>query len=101
MIENIECMKDIITFVSENVRIVLDNKTQFHLETTSLLKIIENISKEKGYEKDVIIYNFLMCCKNKYIESNVYNNKLSEPTYFIDCIVSNITSKGLDFINQD
>lgn len=72
MIENIACMKDIVEFVSDNVKVVVEWDDKFHLSTTSLYKIIENLSQERGYEKETIISNFLLCCKYHYIESNTF-----------------------------
>lgn len=70
MVENIDCMKRIVEFVFNNVKVVVERNDKFHLETTSLYKIIETLSKENRYDKETIISNFLLCCKYHYIESN-------------------------------
>lgn len=100
MQENTICMKDIIKFVSNNIKVVIDRGDKFHLETTSLYKIIENLSKDKGYEKETIISNFLLCCKYRYIESNTFSNDLSASTSFVKCIVTDVTDIGLQFMNN-
>ena len=50
MVENVTCMKAILEFVTDNIKVVVDRDNKFHLETTSLYKIVENLS-DKGYEK--------------------------------------------------
>lgn len=100
MIENAGCMRDIVEFVSNNVKVVVERDNRFRLETTSLYKIIETLSKENGYEKETIISNFLLCCKYHYIESNTFSNDLSTPTSFVNCKVTDVTDKGLQFINN-
>lgn len=82
MIENIACMKDIVEFVSNSIKVVVEPNNKFHLETTSLYKIVENLSKENEHEKETIISNFLLCCKYNYIESDTFTNNLSNSTSF-------------------
>lgn len=100
MVENVACMIDIVKFVSKNVKVVIERDNKFHLESTSLYKIIETLSKENGYEKESIISNFLLCCKYHYIESNTFSNDLSKSTSFVNCKVTDVTEKGLQFINN-
>lgn len=100
MIENIACMKDIVEFVSDNAKVVVDSNDKFHLTSTSLYKIIENLSKEKEYEKETIISSFLLCCQYNYIKSNTFDNNLSSPTSFTSCKVTNVTSQGIKFLNN-
>ena len=45
MIENIACMKDIVEFVSSSIKVIVDQNNKLHLETTSLYKIVESLSK--------------------------------------------------------
>lgn len=100
MIENIGCMRDIVEFVSKNVKVVVERDNKFRLETTSLYKVIETLSKEKGYEKETIISNFLLCCKYHYIESDTYTNNLSNATSFSSCKVTDITPQGIQFLHK-
>lgn len=100
MIENVACMGDIIEFVSKNVKVVIERDNKFRLESTSLYKIIETLSKENGYEKETIISNFLLCCKYHYIESNTFSNDLSTPTLFVNCKVTDITPQGIQFLHK-
>lgn len=100
MIENVACMRDIIEFVSKNVKVVIERDNKFRLESTSLYKIIETLSEENGYEKETIISNFLLCCKYHYIESNTFSNDLSTPTSFVNCKVTDITPQGIQFLHK-
>lgn len=100
MTENIACMKDIVEFVSNSINVVVETNNKFHLETTILYKIIETLSKEKEYEKEVIISNFLLYCKYHYIESDTFANNLSNSTSFSSCKVTCITSQGIQFIQK-
>lgn len=100
MIENMPCMKDIVDFVFNNVKVVVERDNKFHLEPTSLYKIVEELSKENKYEKETIISNFLLCCKYHYIESNTFTNNLTNSTSLISCKVTSITEQGLQFINN-
>lgn len=100
MVENVACMRDIVEFVSKNVKVVIERDNKFRLESTSLYKIIETLANEKGYDKETIISNFLLCCKYHYIESNTFTNNLSNSTSFVSCKVTDITDKGLQFINN-
>lgn len=100
MVENVACMRDIIEFVSKNVKVVIERDNKFRLESTSLYKIIETLSEENGYEKETIISNFLLCCKYHYIESNTFSNDLSKTTSFVNCKVTDVTDKGLQFMNN-
>lgn len=70
------------------------------LESTSLYKIIETLSEENGYEKETIISNFLLCCKYHYIESNTFSNDLNKATSYVSCKVTDVTDKGLQFLNN-
>lgn len=100
MIENISCMRDILEFVSNNINVIVERNDKFHLETTSLYKIVETLSKEKGYEKETIISNFLLCCKYHYVESNTFTNNLSNSTSFSSCKVTDITPQGIQFLHK-
>lgn len=100
MNENVACMRDIVEFVSKNVKIVIERDNKFRLESTSLYKIIETLSEEIGYEKETIISNFLLCCKYHYIESNTLSNDLSTPTSFVNCKVTDITPQGIQFLHK-
>ena len=100
MIENVACMRDIIEFVSKNVKVVIERDNKFRLESTSLYKIIETLSEENGYEKETIISNFLLCCKYHYIESNTFSNDLSTSTSFVNCKVTDITPQGIQFLHK-
>ncbi len=100
MIENAGCMRDIIEFVSQNVKVVIERDNKFRLESTSLYKIIETLSEENGYEKETIISNFLLCCRFHYIESNTFSNDLSTPTSFANCKVTDITPQGIQFLHK-
>lgn len=100
MVENIVCMRDIVEFVSKNVKVVIERDNKFRLESTSLYKIIETLSEENGYEKETIISNFLLCCKYNYIESNAFSNDLNKPTSFANCKVTDITPQGIQFLHK-
>lgn len=100
MTENIACMKDIVEFVANNIKVVVERDNKFYLETTSLYKIVDTLSKEKEYEKETIVSNFLLCCKYHYLESTTFSNDLSKPTSFVNCKVTDITPQGIQFLHK-
>ncbi|MCM1232629.1 MAG: hypothetical protein NC489_21090 [Ruminococcus flavefaciens] len=99
IVENTECIKDIIKFVSENVNVIIEKNDKFKVKTTSLYKIIENLSIQ-GYDKETVVSNFILCCKNHYIDSNTSIDNLDKSTSFTSCKVDGVTEKGLQFIDK-
>ncbi|MCM1232106.1 MAG: hypothetical protein NC489_18450 [Ruminococcus flavefaciens] len=100
IVENTECIKDIIKFVSENVNVVIEGNDKFKVEITSLQKIIENLSS-KEYDKQTIVSNFILCCKRHYIESTTPINNLNTSTSFSTCKVSDVTPSGYKFLEDN
>lgn len=101
MIQNKDCMKDILKFVSENAKVKVDGSV-FHNITVSTLNVstlLDKMSKEEKYTIEEIAYNFLQCHYNGLINANInFQQKMIQSS---TSDILGITFAGINFMNQD
>lgn len=100
MQSNKKCMKDIIKYISENINIKIDNDSRnIVLSKIGLSTIITELSKDKKYQKDEIVYNLLKCQKYRLIEANISMN--GNVIIVSKCEIHDTTIAGEKFLNDE
>lgn len=86
---NEDCVRDILSYLVENLNIKIeDNKGGF--ETKTLLSVMNEFSS--SYSKEDIWYSVYCLSSEKYIETT--NMKSNTETLFVKIIIYNVTYKG-------
>lgn len=96
-----QCMKDILLYVSEHIKVKVEkmNSNNIDIFSTNISTLLEKMSKEGKYTIEEIAYNLIQCHRYGYIDIDIqYLN-----SHTIQSATSNIwgvTFAGIDFMNQ-
>lgn len=101
MTPNRNCMKNILNFISENIKVQVEDipYRNITINTINVSTLLNQMSKEGKYTIEEIAYNFLQCYYNGLINANInFQQKMIQSS---TSDILGITFAGIDFMNQD
>lgn len=101
MTPNRNCMKNILNFISENIKVQVEDipYRNITINTINVSMLLEQMSKEGKYTIEEIAYNFLQCYYNGLVNANInFQQKMIQSS---TSDILGITFAGIDFMNQN
>ncbi len=94
MMPNQECMKDVLQYVADHVKVKFESNQNISIHSTSIPSAVKALSDK--YSAEEIAYNILKCNKYHLIDSNIPVHQKLIRTDQMD--IYDITLAGEDFI---
>lgn len=100
MQSNKECMKDILKYIINNTKVKIeeDNKN-ISILSIGIFELISDLTKDKKYQKEEVVYNILKCHKYRLIEANI--PMVGNVITTAKCNICDITIAGEKFLNDE
>ena len=100
MLPNKNCMKDILLYISENIKVKVDSMHYYTIDFCSLnfSTLLAEMSTTTNYSVEEIAYNLIQCIHCNFINTRSDQNgsKIQSST---SCIFG-ITFQGIEFMNS-